>query len=222
MQLNSSYDLPANVVLGPHSPALSKFLWNWFGDPRALTRGELDLGFLNDLTPEELSLARELIRRNVKLKQNHIIEGAAALRDVEAAPALRAMLDNEADISRRLTIAGALWKIQRDPVFVDCLEQARRIQPRLFQFSHLLQILWLDDERAVDFLIDLLDERDWRVQSLTLGLLNELELGRRMVIAADKLPHQRGDYRKLQYDPDFRARMTAAIQESNRQRTNGR
>lgn len=125
MILRDSYDVPQEVASGLHSPAFAKFLRNWFGDTTALTHGELDFTFLQDLTPGELSVARELIRRNLRLKQTHMIMGAAALHDMDAVPILRALLDGESDISRRLTTAGALWKINRDPVFIRCLEEAK-------------------------------------------------------------------------------------------------
>ena len=55
------------------------------------------------------------MRRNLKLRYTHIIEGTSALRDIGAVPILQAMLDEESDVSRRLTIAGALWKLSQDP-----------------------------------------------------------------------------------------------------------
>jgi hypothetical protein len=39
----------------------------------------------------------------------------------------------------------------------------------IFQGVHLWQVLWLDDERAVDLLIDLLDRRDSPAKSMTLA-----------------------------------------------------
>lgn len=222
MRLCDTYDVPDSVASGPHSPAFAQFLWNWLGDTTRLTHGELDITFLNDLTPEELSTARELIRRNLKVKHNHIIQGAAALHDVAAAPIIRAMLDDEVDVRRRLTISGALWKINRDPIFIECLNEAKAVRSSIFRGVHLWEVLWLDDERALDFLIDLLDEPDWTVQSLTLGLLNRLEFGHRMGIPAREMPHQPADYRTLRNDPSFRAQMTAAIRRHNAQSINGR
>jgi hypothetical protein len=221
MRLRETYDVPEAVANGQHSAAFSAFLWNWFGDSRALTHGELDISFLQELTPEELSLARELIRRNLGLKLNHVIEGAAALRDLDAAPILRRMLDEETDISRRLTIAGTLWKINRDPAFRACLEDTRSKLPTLFIGVHLWQVLWLDDEQAVDFLVGLLDVRDWTVESLTLGLLDELEFGRRTEVPAIRLPHQPAYYRKMRSDPSFRALMVEAIRRRNAASKNG-
>jgi hypothetical protein len=75
MWLSDAYDIPEGVAAGSHSPVFAKFLRSWFADTRAITHGELDIRFLDDLTPEELSLARELIRRNLKTKHSHIIEG---------------------------------------------------------------------------------------------------------------------------------------------------
>ncbi len=103
-------------------------------------------------------MARELIRRNLKCRYNHIISGTWALDDVEAAPLLRALLDAESDESRRLTISGALWKLIRDPVFIECLNRAKK--SGLLGPAHLEQVLWLNDERSIDFLIDLLPQED--------------------------------------------------------------
>jgi hypothetical protein len=93
VRLSDTHDVPATVASGDHSPAFAKFLSNWFGDTTRLTHGGLDITLLNDLTHDELSVARELIRRNLHLKLSHIIQGAAALDDAEAVPILRAMLE---------------------------------------------------------------------------------------------------------------------------------
>jgi len=219
--LRDSYDIPEDVAAGPHSPTFAKFLWNWFGDTKAVANGELDLTFLDDLTPEELSLARQLIRCNLKLKYNHIIEGASALHDVGAAPILRKMLHEEPDISRRIVMAGALWKLTRDPVFIECLEEAKSKHADIFPYRNLGRVLWLDDERAVDFLIGLLDVKDKMTQGFTLRLLNELELGRHMGIPSWEMPHQRAEYRQMRSDPAFRAHMVAAIRKRNAETKNG-
>jgi hypothetical protein len=82
--------------------------------------------------------------------------------------------------------------------------------------------VWLDDERALDFLIDLLDEQDRNHRSMTLGLLNRLEFGRPMGIPAKEMPHQPSDYDKLRKDPAFRAHLVAAIRKRNAESKNGR
>ena len=224
MRLSDSYDIPEEVVQGPHSPVFEKFLRNWFGDTYAITHGELDLTFLKDLTPEERELAREMIRRNLKLKQTHVIQGVSALHDVAAAPILRRMLDDESDESRRLTIASTLWKLNGDPVFIECLNHAKVSHCNLLDGAHLLQVLWLGDERAIDFLIDLLDckNKDWFVQYQTLGVLNRLEFGRQIAVPAREMPRQPDDYRKRRHDPAFRELMTAAVRKWNSEMKNGR
>jgi hypothetical protein len=146
------YDVPEEIASGDHSPAFRRFLWNWFGDTWALTHGELDLSFLDELSADELQMARALIRRNIKLggNHNHIVQGSAALGDLEAVPILRQMLGAEGDQSRRLVLAGALWNLVRDPMFIECLYEAKAQGGRLLAGIHLNQVLWLDDERAVD------------------------------------------------------------------------
>ena len=111
-----AYDIPDEIFEGEYSDAFVKFLRNWFGDSRSLSFGVVDRAFSDDLTPEELKLARELLRRNSGLKYTHIIECRAELRDLDSAPALRAMFACETDPSRQLTVAGTLWRLARDPV----------------------------------------------------------------------------------------------------------
>jgi hypothetical protein len=104
-----------------------------------------------------------VIRRALKSRHNHIISGTWVLNDLEAVPLLREMLDDEPDESRRLLIVGALWKLHQDPLFIECLHRAKA-SGLLAVYFHLCQVLWLNDERAVDFLIDLLPETDRSIE----------------------------------------------------------
>lgn len=222
MRLLEIYDVPESIAIGPHSAAFDKFLRNWFGDIGAVGRGELDVTFLRDLTPEDLSLARQLVRRNLRVRHVHIIEAAGLLHDKEAVPILREMLGAESDLSWRLTIAGSLWKIDRDPLFIQCLEEAKSVRPSMFQYVHLFQVLWLDDERSVDFLIDLLDQKDATARAFALSLLNRLEFGREIGVPSNQMPHQPDLYRRVRNNADFRALMVAAIRKRNAESKNGR
>lgn len=241
MKLRDSIDVPDEVARGPHSPALKTFLWEWFGYGRELMDGALDRIFIKDLTPEELAIARDMVRRNLKLRQDHIIEAVADLNDVDAAPILRTMLAEEPDESRRLVIAGTLWKIARDPAFIEVLNRAKT-KPGL-SYMVVTRALWLDDYRAVDFLIDLLHEKDrectlWRVQrrrsfhmpfrrfwsrlitirpiehpgNYALMFLNRLEFGQEV---GPELKHLPSYYRMRRNELAFRDSMTAAVHRWN-------
>jgi hypothetical protein len=169
MWLSDMYDVPQDVVDGPHSPAFRQFLLNWFGSNRVSFDERLRTA--NDLTPKEATVGRELIRRNLKCNHSHIISGTWALGDLEAVPLLRMMFGNEQDESRRLVIAGALWKLNNDPVFVECLNRAKK-SGLLKVYFHLRQVLWLNDERAIDFLISLPETDHDGVRARKLRRLN--------------------------------------------------
>src|SRR5580692_449947 len=111
-------DIPGEILNQRRSPAFTCFLQHWFVDSRPLSRGEVNLDFLRDLTPDELDLARSLLRQNLGLKYVHVIEGVAALNDADSIPILREMMKSEVDLSRQITIAGALWKLAKDPIFI--------------------------------------------------------------------------------------------------------
>src|SRR5271170_4078555 len=154
------YDIPKEVRRGTHSAAFEQFLHHWFVDSLGLSRREVDLTFIKDLTPHESEIAKDLLRRNLALRYTHIIEGLAVMGDVSAVPALRTMLAEETNLSRQLTIAGALWRLVRDSSFVDCLSRMRSSNIPALKAAHFHQILWLEDERAIDLVIDLLEDED--------------------------------------------------------------
>ncbi len=209
---DEEYDIPDELIRG-HSPEFDRFLHHWFEDSTRLIRGERDLGFLDELTPKEREAAGQLLRRNLKLKYTHIIEGFAAIRDVSAVPLLRQMLALEKDLSRRLTIAGVLWKLCKDNAFVECLKELKACRNAILKQAHFHQILWLGDEQAIDFLIELLDDPD--VHSWALMELNDLEFGERFFVPPDELPCQSNAYRKRRYDPKFLALMVDQLRERN-------
>jgi hypothetical protein len=214
-KLRSAYDLPDELIPKPHSRAFADFIKYWFFQPMALSRRELDCSFLHDLTPVELHAARKLIRVNLQTRHIHIIDGAAALEDVEAIPILRAMFADESEESRRLTIAGSLWKLARDPVFVDCLEKLVASPNHILKQAHYYQVLWLKDARSIDFMIRLLDDADDFVRSLALSTLNTLEFGQGFDEPSHQLPSQPDTYRARKNDPAFRSHMLAQLQSLN-------
>jgi hypothetical protein len=125
MWLSDSYEVPQELIDNPPSPEFRRFLLNWFGSSR-VESGDM-VHSATCLVPDELTLARELMRRNLKTRYIKIINGTWILGDTEAIPLLREMFGNEPEDSRRLTIAGALWKLCKDPVFIECLNRAREI-----------------------------------------------------------------------------------------------
>ena len=215
------YDIPDQVFQPGRSKAFIQFLRNWFGDSRQLTRHELDLSFLREMGPDETQLARALLRRNLRLRYTHIIEGLAALHDTDAIPKLQEMLAGEPDLSRRLTLAGALWKLGRDPVFIDCLNSMASSDSGTLKAAHLHQVVWLDDERAIDFLIQLLNDQDRFVRFLALSTLNGLEFQTAFAVPEQELPRQPVDYRRRREEPQFRALMVDHLKARNRACTNG-
>jgi hypothetical protein len=206
------FDIPAEIAWGPHSPAFRQFLFHWFVDPRGLSRHEVDLAFLGDFTPSELETARELIRRNLHRRYDYLIEGAAALADMNAVPVLKEMLASEAALSRQLTISGALWNLTRDEVFVECLHRMKSA-PGIVKQAHFHQILWLEDERAIDLLIGFLDDADGFVRFLALSNLNALEFKEHFLRPASQLPRQPESYRNRRNDPVLRAIMVANLRD---------
>lgn len=239
MWLSDSYEVPQELIDNPPSPEFRQFLLDWFGSNRVESIDRFRSATC--LAPAEMPLARELMRCNLKTRRVHIINGTWILGDRDAIPVLRTMFGNELEESRRLTIAGALWKLDQDPVLIECLNRASGT----LLIAHLEQVLWLNDERALDFLIDRLPENDddpsfRRKRALgeafshtplrriftgiflaeakvnaadrwVLGMLNRLETGRHVHLD-DFRPASY--YRQRRNDPEFRALMVEAVRKA--------
>jgi hypothetical protein len=197
------------------SEALRCFYRHFFVDTYGLTRREVDLSFLKQLTPDELQIARDLLRRNLGRSYTHIIEGAAALGDIEAVPLLRSLLAQHSDLSRRLTIAGSLWKLARDPCFPNCIAEMVASGSTTLKETHVEQILWLGDERSIHHLIKLLNDGGSFVRFLALSHLNGIEHGERFLFKA--LPTSAEEYKNRQNDDYFIDHMVNRLQKWNQQ-----
>jgi hypothetical protein len=207
------YDIPAKAKreCKQGSPALQAFYRDFFVNATGLIRGEVDLTFLQSLTTKESALAKDLIRRNLKLRYTHIIEGAAALRDQEAVPQLKEMLARESNLSRRLTIAGTLWRLVKDSSFPERLHDMVQSDSEPLKEAHIDQIVWLGDERAIRLLMDLLEDDGRFVRYLALSRLNEIEHKRRFMGA--ELPHSPDHYLTRRGDNGFMQLMAMNLTE---------
>jgi hypothetical protein len=189
------------------SPEFREFYGHYFVNSLGLARREVDLAFLERLDSAERGLAARLLRSNLHLRYTHIIEGFAELRDASAAGELRAMLQDEPDLSRRLTIGRTLWRLERDPSFVALLAEMIRAKSPTLRQAHLDDVLLLEDERSIHLLIDLLDDSDSFVRFLALSHLNGIEYKKSFLVPAQELPHDAGYFRNRRTDPVFIAGM---------------
>jgi|SRR5215208_6438870 len=202
-----SYDIPydSQPKDGLHSSAYRKFYNNFFVDSTGLIRHEVDLDFISALTPQEIKLAKDLIRRNLKLRYVHIIEGVAALQHHELVPQLKEMFGHESDLSRKLTIAGTLWKLEQDPIFPECLREMVSSDNDSLRAAHIHQIAWLGDERAIHLLIDILQGGYGFARHSALSMLNSIE-DKRAYLGVG-LPHTEKDYFARKNDKVFMEKM---------------
>lgn len=208
-------------MAGTPSPAFEQFLYHWFVNSWDLTRHEVDLSFIDELSPDELDRARELLRMNLHLKQNHIIEGVAILRDLKAVPLLRSLLEAESSSSRRLTIAGSLSKLTDNHALSEAISGMVNSGTPSLKSAHFHQILWLDDERAINALFDLCVDSDNFVRFLAVKTLNALEFDRRFSVPEKELPHGSDYYQGRRHEAEFRQLLVRRLHTQNIERQDG-
>jgi hypothetical protein len=161
------------VNLSEASPAFRELYELHFVDTILLQRSEADWGFASRLTPAELALARRLVRANLHLGQVYL-DSAAVLNDREAIPELHRMLDQAKTLTEKIQIARPLWVLERSPAYPALIERLVRGKDAALKQQHIFEILLLGDERAIDHLYTMAEDRDESVRDLALFHLTRL------------------------------------------------
>ena len=209
----ADYDLPP-IDWDRVSPAFAEFFHHYFVDPIPLSRGEVRSAGISGLSPDDTALAASLLRRNLRLGYTHIIDGLGLLGDRGAAAQLRALLESERDLSRRLVLARNLWRLDRDAAFPAILSELAASENPTLKQAHMDDVLLLDDERAVDILVEYLDDQDDFVRAMALTHLNSLECRTFFLMSPADLPHSAAEYRARRWEPQFVARLVENLRDS--------
>lgn len=187
------------------SPAFHRFIRAFFINTMALSRGELDFRFLEELTPAEVREARRYLLDNLASGHVGIIEGIGLLGDADSAKRLDECLQRQTNLSRRISMGRALYRLRQDPQFPDLLEAMVRSDSATLRQAHLDDVLFLEDDRALTFLLRLLDDSDSLVRRMALSWLNGLE--DEVHYLTPTFPHDAQYYRTRRSDAELMGRM---------------
>ncbi len=179
-----------------------------------VARGEAELDYLEELTPEERRFAIELLLLNLQPPRSTVLLGLAALGAREVVPTLVGLLTQVDSLSRRIEIARCLTTITQDPTHLRTpLSEAmdRRGDPNI-KAAHFSDIQLLPAGEQVEMLLHLLDDRDSLVRAHTLRELNAL-YARKQYVSGD-LPLKLKFFKKHRNDPELHERLTQAAAES--------
>jgi hypothetical protein len=165
--------MPEPVDLDRASPAFRKFYHLHFVDWIPILRGDEDWGFARALTPDELALARRLVRANLHLNPLYG-DSAAVLNDREAIPVLHELLGRAGDISQRIAIARPLWILERSPAYSSLIDELVHGKDSVLKDRHIFDILLIADERALNHLFTMATDPVESVRDLALFHLTSL------------------------------------------------
>lgn len=187
------------------SPAFHRFIRAFFINTMALSRRELDFGFLKGLTPPEVREARRYLTDNLASGHVGIVEGIGLLGDADSAKRLDECLRRETNLSRRISVGRALYRLRQDAQFPDLLDAMVRSDSATLRQAHLNDVLFLEDERAISLLLRLLDDSDSLVRRMALSWLNGLE--DEVHYLTPTFPHDAQYYRDRRFDTKLLSRM---------------
>ena len=125
------------INIDPNSQTLSKefkdFYFNHFVEPYGLSRNEVDTSFFKKMSTNELEISKDLIRKNLHLKYSHLFKASGELKDEKALPILYKFLNIETDLSWKLTIGRAIWRINNDNLYEKTINESCYKQRRKFK-----------------------------------------------------------------------------------------
>jgi hypothetical protein len=144
------------IDINPNSQSLSKdfkdFFHNHFVDSYGLTRNEVDTSFFKNMSAKEKEIAKNIIRKNLHLKYVHLFKASGELEDEKALPILYEFINNEKDLSWKLTIGRAIWKINKDKVYEDLLISLATSIDENLKYAHFEQLYDLGENKKIQFL----------------------------------------------------------------------
>jgi hypothetical protein len=95
-----------------------------------------------------------------------------------------------------------LWKLVGDRAFPEFLNRMVASDDTALKRAHIHQVLWLRDERVIDLLLGLLDDKDESVRREAFREFNRL----------DNTWRDAAQYRRLRDDPALRGRLMSGLQ----------
>jgi len=125
--LFTRYDVPKSSIAGEVSTAFTRFVTDVFVYQGR--DGPIDAASVAGLSPSEVELAKDLIRRNLHLGYSHLLQAAAALQDQGAVPQLEALLAQAGDLGRRVGIARSLLTITGDRKYEQAVREWEELGP---------------------------------------------------------------------------------------------
>jgi hypothetical protein len=161
------------VDLEQMSPAFRKFYHSFFVDKIIVLRNELDDEWMNGLSPDELDLARRLVRANLANGQIYR-EAAGLLNDHDAIPLLHTMLEETRGLSEKIYIALPLWYLEQASVYPVLINKLVHSKQSELKKRHIWEILSLGDMRAIDHLFTMAEDADESVRELAIFHLTAL------------------------------------------------
>ena len=173
--MDTSYYIDPNAEM--FSQAFKNFYQNHFVDSYGLSRREVDISFFKTMTDEEREVARRLVRYNLKLRQVHLFQAAGELKDEQALPILYEQLNNNTDLSWRLSIGQAIWKINGDEMYLQLLRNLQNHPNGTMKAAHFEQVTDFKNNESIEMLFEYLDDPDNFVRHLALSKLNYLSTG---------------------------------------------
>ena len=170
----TDYKIDIDINDESFTPAFKEFYHTHFVNSWGLRRREVDTSFFTSMTEEEKNIAKRLVRQNLPLIQNHLIEAAGELQDEEVLPILYQLFESCQDFSRQLTIGRAIWKINGDVLYPELLKKLKNHPSDSLREAHFEQVTDIKDTGSLEMLFDYLDDNSKMVQRMALTELNAL------------------------------------------------
>ena len=168
----TGYNIDIDLNSSDYSTAFNDFYSAHFINSFALTRGDIDTSFFNEMTNAEKEIGKRLIRQNLKLRQTHLFTAAGQLKDSEALPILYEQLNNNPDFSWQMTIGQAIWRINGDPLYPKLLKHLKDHPSDTTREAHFDQVLDLKDEQSIETYFDYFNDKSGIIKSMTLSKFN--------------------------------------------------
>lgn len=171
-------DSQINFDLNTKSEAFKCFYNNHFIDTISLSRNEDDRWYFDKMSKEEIGIASELLRRNIKCRYEYIIESIASIKDVSAIPELQLLLNQQTDLGWQLIISRTIFYLNGDLKYFEFVRKIPENESETLRWFNVNSFLDFNTSEGIFLLINTLNDESKLVSSSALNYLNFILTGK--------------------------------------------
>jgi hypothetical protein len=167
------------IDIDPNSEHFSEnfkdFYYYHFINSNELSKREIPIDFFKNMNPEEKEIVKHLIRNNLELRKTHLFDASGILKDKMALPILFEQFEKDENLSMKLTIGRAIWRITEYQNYEKILRELAMSNNENLKYNHFEKFSDLTQKVKIELLTQMVGDNETPSERKAFETLNILQ-----------------------------------------------